>query len=174
MTLILPPCPKSDPCTLWLIVGSALSVNKICIIFQKTKMINLKPNLNPYRSRRRSVSISNWPEITYFAKLISNIFQLVDRGNNTKHGIWNNPVCLVYQRIVLSEFTQTVEDYETENKTWVDTGIQVRENGGSLDGKFRSRRELGLPTLSAVVHPRKMMPRTMFRSMQTFCEWQIY
>ena len=137
-------------------------------------MINLKPNLNLYRSRRRSFSVSDWPEIMYFAKLISNVFQLVKRGNNTRHGIWNNPVCLVCQRIVLSEFTQKIEDYETENKTCVDTGIQVRENGGSLDGKFHSRRELGLLTLSAVVHLRKMMLRMMFRSMQTFCEWQIY
>ena len=31
-----------------------------------------------------------------------------------------------------------VEDYETENKTLVDTRIQVTENGGSLDFNFIS------------------------------------
>ena len=48
-------------------------------------------------------------------------------------------------------------------------GLQLR-----LITKARGRWELGLPTLSAVVHPRKMMLCTMFWSMQTFCEWQIY
>ena len=70
-----------------------------------------------------------------------------------------------------------VEDYETENKTCVDTcerkwrqpQLQLH-----LDTKFRGRRELGLPTLSAAVHPRKMMPRMMFQAMQTFCGLQIY
>ena len=90
-----------------LIVRSALSLNKICILFRKTKMINLKLNPNPYRPGRRSVSVSDWPEITYFSKLISNIFRLVDRGNDPRHGIWNNPVCLVCQRTILSEFTQS-------------------------------------------------------------------
>ena len=31
-----------------------------------------------------------------------------------------------------------VEDYETENKTHIDTRIRVRENGGSLDFNFIS------------------------------------
>ena len=47
----------------------------------------------------------------------------------------------------------------------------MRENGDSLD--FNSllnpaRRERGLPTSSAAVLPLKMMPCTMFRSVQTF------
>ena len=38
------------------------------------------------------------------------------------------------------------------------------------------RREPGFLTSSAVVHLRKMMPHTMFRSIQipNPCEWQIY
>ena len=71
-----------------------------------------------------------------------------------------------------------VEDFETKNKTCVDTGILVWENGGSpawlhLVTKFRGRWELGLPTSSSAVHLWKMMLHTMFRSMQTFCEQQI-
>ena len=71
-----------------------------------------------------------------------------------------------------------VEDYETENKTRVNTWIQVTENDGSLNFNFLitqncmvlGRQELGLPTSSSAVHLWKMMPRTMFWSMQTFHE----
>ena len=62
--------------------------------------------MNTYRSGRGLVSGSDWPEIAYFAKLISNIFLLVDSGHDLRHGVWNDPVCLVCQCIMLSEFTQ--------------------------------------------------------------------
>ena len=73
-----------------------------------------------------------------------------------------------------------VEDYEIENKRastpntnerkWQQPRLQLL-----LVNKSRGRRELGLPTLSAAVLPLRMMPCTMFRSIQTFfCERQIY
>ena len=40
--------------------------------------------------------------------------------------------------------------------------------------KFHGKQELGLPTASPAVLPRKMMPCTMFRAMQTFCEHQFF
>ena len=40
--------------------------------------------------------------------------------------------------------------------------------------KFHSRRELGLLTSSSAIHLQKMMPSTLFQSMQTFCEQQLY
>ena len=134
-------------------------------------MINLKPNqMNPYRSGR-SASISDWPEITYFVKLISNIFRLVDRGHDPRHGIWNDPVRLACQCIILSEFTQSrrlqnrkqnmCRHLNTSERKWRQPRLQ-------LITKFRGRQEMGLPTLSAAVHLRKMMLRTMFRAMQTF------
>ena len=64
------------------------------------------------------VPISDWLEIAYFAKLISNIFLVLDIGHDLRHGIWNDPVCLVCQHII-SEFS-VFTDYETENKTCVD------------------------------------------------------
>ena len=53
----------------------------------------------------RSVSVSDWTEIAYFAKLVSNIFRLVDRGHDPRHGIRNDLVCLVHLSII-SEFIQ--------------------------------------------------------------------
>ena len=48
-----------------LIVGSALSVNKIRILFRKKKTILNQILTNPYRSGRRlvPVSLSDWPDI---------------------------------------------------------------------------------------------------------------
>ena len=88
--LLPPPTPHPRIWFMHLIVGSALSVDKICILFWKTKMSNFKTGFKQTKSSgRRSASISDWPEIAYFVKLISNIFQLVDRGHNPRHGIWN-------------------------------------------------------------------------------------
>ena len=56
----------------------------------------------------------------HFAELISDIFRSIDGGHDSRYGIWNQAVCLLCQRVILSEFTQ-VEDYEIENKTRVDT-----------------------------------------------------
>ena len=73
-----------------------------------------------------------------------------------------------------------VEDYEIEKKKcastpntnetkWWQPQLQLL-----LVTKSRGRRELGLPTSSAAVLPLRMMPCTMFRSIQTFfCERQI-
>ena len=115
-----------------LIVGRALFVNKIRILFQKKKTINLKPI--PYEP------VLIWKKIgsrirlaRHFAELISDIFLSVDRGHDSRYEIWNQAVCLLCQ-CVISEFTK-VEDYEIENKTrqhW----IRMRENGGSLDFNF--------------------------------------
>ena len=67
-----------------------------------------------------SVSVLDSPVIAYLVKLISNIFRSVDRGHNHRNRIWNEAVYLVilsaYIRIYLK-----VEDYETKNKTCVDT-----------------------------------------------------
>ena len=77
--------------------------------------------MNPCTSGR-SVSLSDWPEhtIAYFAKLISNILWLVDRGPDPRHGIWTErpsmPCLSVYNIRIYSK----VEDYETKNKTRVD------------------------------------------------------
>ena len=46
-----------------------------------------KNNRSPYQSGQR--------EITYPAKLISDNFWSGNRGHDPKHGIWNNPMCLV-------------------------------------------------------------------------------
>ena len=46
-------------------------------------------------------------KIAYFAKMISNTFRLVDTGHDPTHGIWNDPVYLVCQHIILSEFTDS-------------------------------------------------------------------
>ena len=101
------------------IVSNALSVNKICILFQKTKMIKLKPNPNDPVSGR-SVSISDWPEIAYFAKLISNIFQSStgDMRSQTWNLEWTSmPSLSAYNIRMYSK----VEDCETENKARVNT-----------------------------------------------------
>ena len=71
--------------------------------------------------------------------VITNIFWLVDRGHDPRHGIWND--LLVCLQPSLSAYNviriySKVEDYETKNKTHVDTRIRVRENGGSLDFNF--------------------------------------
>ena len=88
-----------------LIVGSALSVNKICILFQKKKTINLELNSN------KPVYI--WKKIgsrirlaRHFAKLTCDIFQSIDGGHDPRYGIWNQAVCLLCQCVILSEFTQ--------------------------------------------------------------------
>ena len=91
--------------------------------------------MNPCRSGRRSASISDWPEIAYFAKLISNIFRLVHGGYDPRH--WNlewpsMPSLLAYYIRIYSK----VEDYETKNKTRVDSWIRVRENVSSLNFNF--------------------------------------
>ena len=119
--------------------------------------------MNPYRSGRRSASVSDWPEIAYFAKQISNILRLVDRGHDPKHWYLERPSMpslLAYNIRIYSK----VEDYETENKTCIDTQIRVRENGSSLDFNFISKLQALvyniLPSTTAVfsyaISPRKL------------------
>ena len=122
--------------------------------------------MNPYRSGRLA-SVSDRPEIVYFVKLISNIFRLVDKRIQSQ--TWNDPICLVCQCIMLSEFTQS-RSLRKQNKTRVDTRMSERkwqQPRLQFVTKFHGRRELGLPTSSAAVHPQKMMLCTMFRAMQT-------
>ena len=66
-----------------------------------------------------------------------------------------------------------VEDYEIENKTCINTEYKWEKMAAAststlLVTKSRGRRELGLPTSSAAVLPLRMMPCTMFWSIQTF------
>ena len=53
-------------------------------------------------------------------KLISDNFQSADRGHNPRHGIWNDPVCLVKLSVFILIYSKA-EDYKTENKMHVDT-----------------------------------------------------
>ena len=126
-----PPPPKSDPCALSS-VAPCLWI-KSAYFSEKLKwLIWNQIQTNLYRSWRKSASVLDWPEISYFAKLISNILQLVDRGHDPRHRNLEHPSIpslLAYNIRIYSK----VEDYETENKTRVDTQIQVRENGSSLN-----------------------------------------
>ena len=75
-----------------LIVGSALSVNKIGTLFPRM-MNNLKLNHNEPVCEEDSVSVLDWPEIAYLAKLLSYNFRSIDRGHDPRHGIQNDPIC---------------------------------------------------------------------------------
>ena len=120
-----------------LIVGSALSVNKIGTLFPRM-MNNLKLNHNEPVCEEDSVSVLDWPEIAYLAKLLSYNFRSIDRGHDPRPGITNDPICVVCQRIYVNiRIYPKVEDYETENKTRVDT-VRMRENSGSLNFNFIS------------------------------------
>ena len=66
-----------------------------------------------------SVSLPDWPEITYHAKLISDNFQSANRGHDPKHGTRNNPMCLVYLSVCIIIYSNVV-DYEAVNKTRTD------------------------------------------------------
>ena len=59
----------------------------------------------------------------HFAEWISDISWSINGGHDPRYGIWNQAVCLLCQRVILSEFTQSskVEGYETENQARVDT-----------------------------------------------------
>ena len=102
-----------------LVAGSALSVNKICILFPRM-MINLKMNPKEPVSEEDSVSISDWPETAYLAKLLSNNFRSSDRGRNPRHGVQNDPICLV-QLSAYTRIYSKVEDSKSKNKRHVDT-----------------------------------------------------
>ena len=68
-------------------------------------MINLKPNSNE--------PVWIWKKIgsrirlaRHFAEPTCDIFQSIDGGHDPRYGIWNHSVCLLCQRVILSEFTQ--------------------------------------------------------------------
>ena len=107
-----------------LIVGSALSVNKICILFRKKETINLKPNSNkPVLIWKKIGSRITIRLARHFAELISDIFWSIDGGHDPKYGIWNHPVCLLCQHVNCNiiRIYSKVEDYKIENKTRVNT-----------------------------------------------------
>ena len=94
----------------------------------------------------------------------------------TRSQIWNwePPSMPTLSACNIIRIYSKVEDYEIENKThastpdmnerkWRQSRLQLH-----LVTKSRGRRELGLPTSSAAVLPLKIMPCTMFRSIQTF------
>ena len=78
-----------------------------------------------------SVSVSDWPEITYLAKLISGIFWSVDRRHDSRNRIWNEPMCLVLLSAYISVYIK-VEDYETQNKMCVDTEYKQEKMAAAL------------------------------------------
>ena len=108
----------------------------------------------------------------HFAELMSDIFRSIDGGHDPRYGIWNQAVCLLCERVILSGFTQRYKTTKSKTKhastpnanerKWRQPRLQLH-----LVTKSRGRRELGLPKLSAAVLPLKMMC-TMFRSIQTF------
>ena len=115
-----------------LIVGYALSVTKSCISEKQKWLIWNRIQTNLYRSERRlaSVLLSDWLEIAYLPNWSD--FFLVSR-QRTRSQTWNlewpsMPSLSTYNII---RIYSKVEDYETENKTRVDTQIRVRENGGA-------------------------------------------
>ena len=82
--------------------------------------MNLNLNPNEPVSGRIGFHIRLIRKITYLAKLTSDIFQPIDRRHDSRNGIWNDAVCLVMLSECISIYS-VVEDYETENKTSVDT-----------------------------------------------------
>ena len=81
-------------------------------------MINLKLNPKEPVSEEDSISVSDWPETAYLAKLLSNNFRSTDRGHDPRHGIQNDPICLV-QLSVYTRIYSKVED--SKSKRHVDT-----------------------------------------------------
>ena len=116
------------------------------------------------------VSVSVWPELLYLANLISDNFWSTDWGHNPRHGIWNDPICLVYHcasmyqnllkcRRLWNQKENVCSHRTQKRKKWRQPWFWLH-----LVTKSCGRQELGLPTLSAVVHLWKMMPHTMFHS----------
>ena len=60
----------------------AFSPQKIIIII----LIHLNPNQSLHQTET---------EIAYLGKLIRDIFQATDRGNDLRNGIWNDPIGLL-------------------------------------------------------------------------------
>ena len=77
----------------------------------------MKPNPNePVSGRRIGLRI----RLARNCKLISNNFQSGDGGHDPRHGIWNDPMCLVKLSVFIIIYSKA-EDYKTKNKMHVDT-----------------------------------------------------
>ena len=133
-------------------------------------MVNLKPNSNE--------PIEIWKKIgscirlaRHFAELISDILRSISGGQDLRYGIWNQAVCLLCQRVILSEFTQRLKITKSKTKHMSTPNMNERKwqlPRLHLVTKSCVRWELGLLTASAAVLPLKMMPCTMFQSVETF------
>ena len=138
-----------------LIVSSTLFVNKINILFQKKKTINLKPNSKetcidleedwfPYRTGLTFCRTDQW----YFP---------VNRRRTWSH-IWNlePPSMRALSVCNIIRIYSKVEDYKIENKTCIDTNMNERKWRQPLlqlhlVTKSCGRWELGLLTSSGAV-----------------------
>ena len=69
------------------VVGSALSVNKICILFLRKTMIYVNWILTNSYLEEESVSVLFRPKIMYLAKLISDNFQSIDTIPDMEFGM---------------------------------------------------------------------------------------
>ena len=133
--MIIHPHPLALP--IWLISLIVSSIcEKKCVHLQKMTMINMKPNPNVPYLEEESVSVSDWPEITYLAKLTSDNFQSIVRGHNPSHGIWNDPICLVRLLVFYHNLLEGIRLWnQKQNACW--HRIQMKEkNVSSLDFNF--------------------------------------
>ena len=116
-----------------LLVSSALSVNKISILFWKKKMINL--NLNPYRFGRRLVPVADWPDILpnwsmiFSGQTTENTIPYME-FRTTQHAYF---VSVKYHPNLLKGRRLRNRKQNTRQHR-----IRMRENGGSLDFNFIS------------------------------------
>ena len=85
-------------------------------------------------------------EISYLGKLISDIFQAIDRGHNPRNGIRNDHIGVVLLLVHSSTYSK-VEDYETENKTHADI-------------EYRIKKQWGQPPISTSSRYQVLQPRT--------------
>ena len=102
-----------------LIVGRALSVNKIRILFRKKKkqLIWNRIQTNPYGSERRLVPVSDWPDI-----LLTDQWYFPVNRRRTRSQIWNlEPPSMPTLSACNIRIYLKVGDYEIENKTRVNT-----------------------------------------------------
>ena len=120
---------------------------------------------NLYRLEEDLVSVPVWPEIAYLAKL------------KTWSQTWNlewpsMPSLSAYRRIY-----PKIEDYETKNKIHVDIKYKWEKMvAASISTSLNLTVDQNCDCRHSL--PQfifcKMMPCTMFQSIQTFCERQIY
>ena len=107
----------------------------------------------------------------HFAELMSDIFWSIDGGPDPGYGIWNRPTMPALSACNIIRF-QVLKGRrlrnQKQNASTPNTNDRKRQQPRlHLVTKSRGRRELGLPTSSSAVLPLKMMPCTMFRSIQT-------